>query len=620
MNMKPILFPFALSASIAASLFIPSCANTSMPPSGGQKDTIPPVLVRTVPPENSVNFTGKRIELKFDEYPKVVDAVNQIYLSPPQSKRPQAMVRGKSVVITFPTSLDTNTTYSLNFGQSIVDNNEGNPFGAYSFSFSTGSVIDSLLVTGYVVNAQTLLPMENVSLLLHTDMADTTIYKTLPRALAKTDLWGYFSLINLKETPYQMFAVEDLNKNNKYDDGNEKIAFSDSLLIPKTVMFSDSLVPIRINPLDTFAMLSRPIERTLYLFKEAPKRQVLREKGRPQARHFYFTFSAPYAHIDSLLIENIDTLNLIREHTLFRDTVRYWIQGNHVPDTLKGVVHYLKTDSLNLLSPAEEKFSLALPKEVGQETQSGKRGQAPTTDTTVRTDVLKVMITSKPESAEQSGILFTFSAYPVELNIDKMVFKYTSSRNEEVIVPFTFKKDSLNGCVYRLLPEKWTPSMSYELSAPEHTFKDVYGYGNDSLSYKITLPEAGKTGSISFTLKGGQGFYIVELLSKTRDRVFHSKHLRAGESGLFPYLSDDVYIIRITEDRNGNGVWDTGSLDQRIQPERVRFYTFANGSDLIEIKEKLELIQTIDIDELFNKDATPIVPNKTTNTNTNTRR
>ena len=613
MKIQTILIPLALSICLAASLSLPSCANTSTPPSGGSKDTIPPVLVRTTPPENSIHFTGKRIELKFDEFPKVTDAVNQIYLSPPQAKRPQAMVRGKSVVVTFPTPLDTNTTYSLHFGQSIVDNNEGNPFGAYSFSFSTGKVIDSLFVTGYVVDAQTLLPLENISLLLHTDGADTTVYKTLPRALAKTDLWGYFTLTNLKGIPYHLFAVEDLNRNYKYEDNNERIAFLDSLLIPQTVMFSDSIINQRINPLDTLAMLARSIERTLYLFKEAAKRQVLRDKVRPQARHFYFTFAAPDAKIHSLQIEGIDSLNLIREHSLFKDTIRYWIRGAQPPDTLKGVVHYLKTDSLNQLSPTEEKFALTLPKETRQEAQGGRRGQLSAQDTTVRTDVLKVTISAKPEQVEQTGILFTFSAYPVELDRDKISLKYTTSRNEEMTVPFTFRKDSIDGCLYRLFPDKWTPAMTYQLSAPEHAFRDIYGYGNDSLFYKITLPETGKAGSISFTLKGGDGFYIVELLSKTRDKTLNSLHLRAGESGFFPYLADDIYVIRITEDKNGNGVWDTGSLDQRIQPERVRFYKFADGSDLIEIKEKFELNQTIELDELFNKDATPIVPGKTAN-------
>jgi len=614
MNIKIILSYLLLSVSIGALLFSPSCANTSTPPSGGPKDTLPPVLVGTMPPYNSINFSAKRIEVKFNEYVKLNDVVNQIFFSPPQAKRPQAMVRGKSVVVTPSAPLDTNTTYTLYFGQSIVDNNEGNPFGAYSFSFSTGSVLDTLLFSGYAVDARTLLPLDNISIMLHTQDADTTIYKTLPRAMAKTDLWGYFAVLNLKDIPYRVFAVEDLNKNNRYDDNNEMIGFFDSLFIPQTVMVVDSFAMSRIDPKDTLSMLARPIERTLYLFKERPKRQILREKMRPQSRHFYFTFSAPYVQIDSLEIDEIDPLSLICEYTFLRDTVRYWLRGAHVPDTLKGMIYYLKTDSLNQLSPVEERFSLALPKQnQAQEAPSRGKVQSGVKIDTVRTDtdVLKIDLTAKAEYVEQTGIVFSFSAYPIEFDLEKISFSYQTARDEEIKVPFSFQKDSLNGCLYSLIPEKWTPAVSYNLYIPQGIFTDVYGFKNDSLVQKITLPDADKLGSISVTLLGGNGTYIVELLSENRERVIRTLQLPAEGKGVFPYLPDAMYVIRITEDKNGNGVWDTGNLDQRIQPERVRFYKFANGVETIEIKDQRELEQTIDIEELFDYDVAPIVPAKT---------
>jgi hypothetical protein len=609
MKIKEILPYVLFSASVGAFLFSPSCSNTGTPPSGGPKDTIPPLLVRTIPIYNAVNFSGKRIEIKFNEYIKLNDAATQIYLSPPQAKRPQSEVRGKSVVVTFPTPLDSNTTYALDFGHSIQDNNEGNPFGTYTFSFSTGSVIDSLLFSGYVVDAQTLLPIENASILLHTQDADTTVYKVLPRALAKTDLWGYYVVSNLKEIPYHVFALEDLNRNHKYEDNNERIAFLDSLFFPKTVMGSDSLHRQRVDPKDTLGMLNRPVERTLYLFKEHPKRQLLREKVRVQPRHFYFTFSAPYAQIDSLQIEGVDFSSLICGHTLFKDTIHYWLSGDHVPDTLKGIVRYLKTDSLKMRSPIEEKFALTLPKPK-QEVQGGNKIQKTAQKDSVHVDFLNIELISKPESVEQTGFLFSFSAYPVQLDPNKITLTYTTTRNESVPVPFTFKRDSLDGCRYSLMPVKWTPAVSYKMQIPQGIFTDVYGFKNDSLAFQTTLPDAENFGSISFTLKGGNGLYIVELLSKTRDRVLNKLLVPADGKGVFPYLSDNSFVIRITEDKNGNGVWDTGSLDQRIQPERVRFYTLSNGVDIIEIKNKLDLEQIIDIEELFDHDAAPIIPTK----------
>ena len=597
---------------IGCYIFMPSCANTTTPPSGGPKDTLPPVLVRTIPVHNSVNYSGKRIEIRFNEYIKLNDVSNQIYLSPPQAKRLQTEARGKSVLVTIPAPLDTNTTYTIYFGNSIQDNNEGNPYGSYAFSFSTGNVIDSLLFSGYVVDAQTLLPLDNISLLLHTQEGDTIVQKTLPRALAKTDLWGHFSVFNLKGIPYRVFAVEDLNRNNKYEESNETIAFLDSLFTPWTVMNPDSLAMERIDAKDTLKMLGRPVERTLYLFKEAPKRQVLRDKMRPQPRHFYFTFGASQARINSLQIDGIDSLSLICEHSLFKDTIRYWIKGAHVPDTLKGVVNYMKTDSLNALSPADEKFALTVPKAApAQGAQGIRRGQQQPVKDSAVSKTLKIELTAQPEFVEQNGFVFSFSAYPVEINIDSISLSSTGARNEVTKIPFTFVKDSLNGCRYSLMPEKWTPAASYDLHVPKGIFTDVYGFTNDSLVHKISLPEADKKGAITLTLEGGICMYMVDLMDKTREKVVRTLHLPPNGKGLFPYLADGEYVLRITEDRNGNGVWDTGSLTQQIQPERVRFFRFSNGADVIEIKDMLELEQTIEIEELFNHDAPPIVPTKT---------
>ncbi|MDR2586161.1 MAG: Ig-like domain-containing protein [Prevotellaceae bacterium] len=612
MKKKNVLILLLLSISIGLLLFSPSCANTTTPPSGGIKDTIPPVLVGTKPAYNAVQFTGKRIELQFNEYVKLTDVASQVFISPPQAKRLQPVVRGKSVVVPFTIPLDSNTTYSISFGNSIADNNEGNPFGTYTFSFSTGNEIDSLLFSGYVVDAMTLLPLDNISIMLHTNDADTTIYKTLPRALAKTDLWGYFAAVNLKPIPYHVFGVEDVNRNNKYDPGNEMVGFLDSLFIPNVVMVPDSAAMERINPKDTLKMLSRPIERTIYLFKELSKRQILREKARPQPRYFYFTFSVPNTQINSIQVEGVDSLSLICEHSLLKDTIRYWIKGQHVPDTLKGIINYMKTDSLNQLSLEDEKFSLLLAKPA--QPQGGiSRSNTPRTPTvdTTRKEILKLDVIYKGEEVEQTGVIFSFSAYPVEIDPDKISLSYKTTRNEVIKTPFTFHKDTLNGCKYSLVPQKWTPAVTYDLDVPQGIFKDVYGFTNDSLNKKITLLDSDNFGSISITLQGGEGKYIVELLPATRDRVNRRLHLSAGEKGIFPYLTDGTYVVRITEDRNGNGMWDTGSIDQRIQPERVRFFRFENGVDLIEIKDKRELEQIIDIDELFNNDTTPIVPAKT---------
>ncbi|MCL1973847.1 MAG: Ig-like domain-containing protein, partial [Bacteroidetes bacterium] len=608
MNSKQVL-PILIFSLFGYLMLTPSCANTSAPPSGGRKDTIPPILLRTNPAPNSVLFKGKRIELTFNEYVKLNDATNQIYLSPPQSKRPVAVVKGKSVVVTFSQLLDSATTYNLQFGRAIQDNNEGNPFGAYSFSFSTGSELDSLVFSGYIADAQTLMPIENASILLHTNLSDTAVYKTLPKALGKTDRWGYFYLPNLKPIPYRVFAVEDQNRNNKFDPDNETIAFLETLFVPLHLFDQERRSEILVDAKDTLSMLNRPIEQTLYLFKEKPKRQILRDKARPQARMFYFTFSAPSAQVLHIDIQGVDSSSIIHERTFWGDTLRYWIRDLSLPDTLRGTVRYLKTDSLNQLSPAEERFNLTLPKEeANNRNRLAPRGQQPQEE---KKDILKIELIARGEWVEQQGIEFVCSAYPLSVNTESIALQYSTPRNEIIKLPFTLQKDSLDGCRYYLQTQKWIPETEYTLVVLQNTFTDVYGFANDSLSQKVTIPDPGKFGSITVILKGGEGSYIVELLPETRDKITRTLYMKSGETGIFPYLADGNYVIRITEDKNGNKVWDTGDFALGLLPERVRFYQFSNGTDIIEITDKLELEQTIDLDELFSHDVAPAIPPKT---------
>ena len=210
---------------VGYSLHTSSCASTKAAPSGGPKDTIPPVVVSAKPLENSVNFPLQdgEIYIAFDEYVQLKDAYKNVLLSPPQKKSVKTKIKGKGFIVTFQEALDTNQTYSLNFGNAIVDNNESNPLYGYSYSFSTGNTVDSLMLSGKVVDAETLFPLENVTVALYLDAKDSTVMNELPKAVAKTDKWGYFTLRNLKSAKYDIFAFSDDNNNNKYDQGAEKI-------------------------------------------------------------------------------------------------------------------------------------------------------------------------------------------------------------------------------------------------------------------------------------------------------------------------------------------------------------------------------------------------------------
>ena len=245
MNLRKFI-PLIPVAFILGSLMFPwGCANTTTPPSGGDKDTIPPEMTKISPLPGTVNVNPHKTKLvfTFNEYVKIKDA-NGIFLSPPLEKKPKATIRGKSVVVSFESDLDTNTTYTLDLTGAIADNNEGNLFPGFTLVFSTGPQIDSMCLTGLVQDFQTLKPLKTVTVMLYKDHTDSAVFLKRPYAAAKTDDWGFFSIRNIKDTLYRVYAVKDENNNNMYDPETERIAFLDTLFRPKTI-YNDSIYELK---------------------------------------------------------------------------------------------------------------------------------------------------------------------------------------------------------------------------------------------------------------------------------------------------------------------------------------------------------------------------------------
>ena len=269
MNWKKLI-PLIPAALVLGPLMIPwGCANTTTPPSGGPKDTIPPVLVKVAPLPGSVNVPAHRTKLvfTFNEYVKVKDA-NAVYLSPPLEKKPKTAIRGKSLEVTFESDLDTNTTYTLDLTGAIADNNEGNLYPGFTLVFSTGPQIDSMCVTGLVQDCNTLMPVKGATVMLYKDQSDSAIFLHRPVAAARTDDWGFFSIRNIQDTIYRVYAIKDENNNNLYDPDNERVAFLDSLFRP-SIVYNDSLYEFKkFDMKDTTLCLARKTQLELNLFRE----------------------------------------------------------------------------------------------------------------------------------------------------------------------------------------------------------------------------------------------------------------------------------------------------------------------------------------------------------------
>ena len=285
-------FPILPAAVVILSLvFSHSCANTTQAPRGGQKDTIPPVIVKISPKPGSTNIPqkGAQITFTFDEYVVVKNPKN-IYLSPPQAKSPKYKIKGKSVVVYFEEELLPDLTYTLDLTGAIADNNEGNMFPGYTTFFSTGETVDSMFITGTVVDCSNLKPIKGATVMLYKDQRDSAVFLQRPVASAKTDDWGYFSIRNIKDTVYRAYAMVDASANNVYDPEEDRIAFLDTLITPRRVV-NDTLPELmKFEMKDTLSCLSRKSDITLNVFREKPEKQMLMNKKRTADRAAYITF------------------------------------------------------------------------------------------------------------------------------------------------------------------------------------------------------------------------------------------------------------------------------------------------------------------------------------------
>ena len=576
-------------------MFSHSCANTTTPPSGGPKDTLPPLVTELYPVPGTVNVPvhGTKLSLKFNEYVVVKDQ-KSLFLSPPLEKAPKYKLKGKAVVISFENDLDSNRTYTLDVTNAIADNNEGNMFPGYTLVFSTGSRIDSMMVSGIVQDCNTLQPVKGATVMLYKDQADSAVFLKRPDAAVKTDDWGYFCLRNIQDTVYRMYAIWDENNNNMYDPETEKVAFLDSLYQP-VVLVNDSLPELmKFDMKDTLNCLARKTEVELNLFKETPSKQMIVNYERIGERTAYVTFMAPYAQIDSIWIKGVPKEKLITQFNLVQDSLEIWVNDpKKQPDTLFLNVKYMKTDTLGVLNSFTEELKLAKPRK-------SAAAKSSTRDIKKEDTTAVFTLEAKPETVEQYGFVMEFKYPVVETAFDSLVFRYLNPKQQEFTEKYTVTQDSLNLRKYVIRPKlEMQPGYEYFLKIPHRKFKDINGFYNDSTEVKVSLPSDDKLSSITLVLSNVRNRYIIDLLNEKRDKVLRSYIVDKDTSLLFPYVKAGKYSVRITEDINGNGLVDTGTLLEHKQPEKVRFYKLEDGTYLIDIPEMTELEQSIDVEEMF---------------------
>ena len=588
------LIPAALV--LGAMMFPSGCANTTTPPSGGPKDTIPPVLVKTAPLPGSVNVPTHKTQVKFtfNEY-VVVKEPNNIFLSPPLEKKPKYRMSGKTLVVSFESDLDSNTTYTLDITGAIVDNNEGNWYEGFTLVFSTGSQIDSMCMTGLVQDCNTLMPLKGATVLLYKDHADSAIFLHRPDAATKTDDWGFFSIRNIKDTAYRVYAIKDANNNNIYEPDQESIGFLDEPFRPTTV-FTDSTYEFKkFNMKDTALCLARKTDVELNVFREKPSRQFIVKKERVGLRTAFLTFMAPNVKINSMRFRGLPEEKLISQINPQKDSLELWVNDQRkMPDTLFLQINYDKTDTLGNLVPTDEVVKLALDKKLRAELQKSSQRDVKHNDT-----IAVFKGTVDPTTVEQYGFSVEFQYPLIKDAWDSLTFRSVNPRQQEKMERYEVKQDPHNLRKYTIMPrEKLMTGFDYFLKIPHRKFRDVNGFWNDSTELKVTLPNDEKLSTISLEMNKVRHRYIIDLLSEKRDKVIRSFIIDNDQTVFFPYVKAGKYCVRITEDSNKNGLVDTGSILEHRQPEKVIFFKIKDQF-LIDIPERTEYVQKIDMEELF---------------------
>ncbi len=586
----------AVAAVLGPLLFAPSCANTTESPTGGKKDTIPPYITDIIPLPGStgVPVKGASITFTFNEY-VVVKEPRNIFLSPPQVKAPKHRLRGKNLIVYFEDELDSNTTYTLTFTDAIADNNEGNKFPGYTYVFSTGSRIDSMMITGTVENCNTLDPVKGATVLLYRDLSDSAVFLHRPYAAVKTDDWGFFALPFIADTSYRLYAIKDENNNNIYDPDNETVGFVSDTIKPVLVAHDTIREMLKYDMKDTLSCRERRSEYEILLFREKPAKQHIVNRVRTADRAGYVTFMAPNAWIDSLWIKGYKPDRTISQFNILNDSLEVWLNDRGpVPDTLKLMVNYRKTDSLGRLKPVLEQINLMYPEGKSKSSNRGRRREISHEDT-----ICVVKLSADPKTVEQVGFDLMFNYPIIYEKFDSLVFRYVNPRQKEFTGSFSVERDSLNLRHYSIIPkEQLLPGYDYFLKVPQGAFRDINGFYCDSLEVKVTLPKDEKLGSIACEMTGVDRKVIVELLDEKCTKV-QRKYIITKDCTLrFPYLNKGKYCLRLTEDRNENSFVDTGSVLERRQPEKVVFYKL-NGDRYIEVLEGAEMVQTVNVGELI---------------------
>lgn len=592
-----------LVISIVAYLISISCANRGSGPQGGPKDITPPRPQRSIPDANSLNYKKNRIDIIFDEIVQVQNTFDNIIISPPQKQAPTVKAIGKKISVELQDTLKDETTYTIFFGDAIVDNNEHNVLSGYSFSFATGESIDTLKMSGTLIDAATLNPIVGVMVGIHSDLSDSAFISKPFDRITKTDKNGNFSITNIRSGKYRIYALDDVGNNYRFDMPDEKIAFLDSIFEPSAstnvvadTIYRDSVVRLSTGKADTLRLVDTVIRKfdvryspdsiVLRAFVEDYYNQYVVKSLCPDVRHFTIYFNAPNKELPRTEGINFDMgKGVVVEPNSRGDTIDYWLKDTALwaIDTLKLRLTYMKMDSTHNLVEQTDTISLRSQK---RRAKSDKN----------RNQEFLTLISNAKGSINYFDTIEISIPTPAEMD---MVKKISLQRRVDTI--WQPQKSTITaidsvGRRYRVAATL-QPSQTYRLVVDSAYFRDIYGNVNKNTTFDFTVKSKDVYASLTLEMGVFTGKEIIELIDKN-ERVIR-RAIADKQKVRFDNLDAGTYYARLFVDLNGNGKYDVGNFAEKRQAEPVYYYS-----------KSFELRQMWDNEEYWNYRELPILRQK----------
>lgn len=590
------------------------CANVGSP-NGGIKDENPPILKASKPEVNSLGFDGDRVRIFFDEI-IVLKSINDNFLvSPPMENKPLIRAYGKELSVEFKDSLQSNTTYTLYFGDAVVDNNEGNIYDNFSFSFSTGYQLDTMRLQGYVIDAETLDPISGIIVGIYANHHDSVFTQNVPLRIAKTDAEGWFSVNNVKPGQYIVRALLEMDNDFKFSQPTETIAFCDSIFATSqgtlTLMdsvFRDSIgedkevIPIFVEMQARDTIVYYPDSIILKAFTEARVFQALESKERKPDNFMSFTFASPIGEMPSIALQD-DPMRQDWYLTEFSEdslTLNYWLRDTSLAhqDTLMVYFDYQVSDTLQQLVWKRDTINMRFKHKKKSARQMRREKKEDEKQDTPKVTPLK-LVTTASASVPYFDDLYIQSAQPVSnYSLSGIhLFKIINDSTEQA-VKYIWDEDPNR--LYRM-SYKWDEEARYRLMIDSATFRDIYNQVNDSLSYVFGIKGEDKYSTIILNVFNLKENAVVQLLDKSQQVLESFSVDSEGEELYFEYLEPGDYYINLFYDTNGDGLWTTGEYASKLQPEELRFF-----NKKISAKAYYEIAEDWDVESLHILEQKPI--------------